>query len=190
MLILKFGLSVKDVSWTSEMKEWTEADCKNVGRSMAIFMRMVQTSDDAVDAWRKNYPQLGNLFQVNGFNEFMVVIATNLLRNNKYGMIFRVSVGAALSTLDGATDIYVITTYYQSNALIGQAHALLAMISINMIFQIIVMLGLLVLNIHNLLLYHRPQVFEYLLRNKNGAAICLRVLSHEPGGLSAMGRRV
>ena len=33
-----------------------------------------------------------------------------------------------MSTFDAATDIYVIATYYQSNALVGQAHALLAMI--------------------------------------------------------------
>ena len=141
MLILRLGFSVKDVSWTSEMKEWTETDCKNVGRSMAIFMRMVQTSEASVDAWRKHYPQLGNLFQVDGFNDFIFVMASNLLRNNKYGMIFRVSVGAALSTLDRATDIYVISTYYQSDKLVGQAHALLAMISTNMFFQILAVLG-------------------------------------------------
>ena len=104
---------------------------------MATFIRFVQTGEASVDAWRKNYPQLDNLFQVDGFNGFMGVITTNLLRNNKYGMIFRVSVGAALSTLDGATDIYVISTYYQSKALVGQAHALLAMISLNMLMQII-----------------------------------------------------
>ena len=131
MLILRFGLSAKVVDWTKETKDWTEADYKNVGKSMAYFMRMVQTGD--FDAWLKHYPQLANLFQVDGFNDFMVVIASNLLRDNKFGMIFRVNVGAALSTVDGATDIYVISTYYQSKALFGQANALLAMISINMI---------------------------------------------------------
>jgi len=46
-------------------------------------------------------------------------IASNILGDNKFGMLFRVSVGAALSTVDAATDIYVITTYYQSKALVG-----------------------------------------------------------------------
>jgi len=44
----------------------------------------------------------------------MNVIASNLLRDNKYGLIFRVSIGAALSTIDAATDIYVISTYVAS----------------------------------------------------------------------------
>ena len=141
MLILRFGFSVKDVDWTHDLQHFSETDCKNVGRSMATLMRMVQTGDAAVDAWRKHYLQLDNLFQVDGFNGFMVVIATNLLRDNKFGMIFRVGLGAALSTLDGARDIYVISTYYQSKALVGQAHALLAMISTNMIIQIVCVLG-------------------------------------------------
>jgi len=40
--------------------------------------------------------------------------------------MFRVSVRAALSTIDAATDIYVITTYYESDSLVGQARALLS----------------------------------------------------------------
>jgi len=123
------------------MKDWTEKDCKHVGRSMAYFLRMFQTGDAAVDAWRINYPQLDELFQVDGFNEFIVMIANNLLRDNKFGMMFRVSIGAALSTLDAVTDIYVITTYFQSKELFGQAIALLAMINTNMLMQIVGVLG-------------------------------------------------
>ena len=58
----------------------------------------------------------------------MLVMANNKLRDNIYGMMFRVCVGALLSTIDAATDIYVITTYYESEELRGQANALLAMI--------------------------------------------------------------
>jgi len=46
----------------------------------------------------------------------MNVIASSLLRENKYGLVFRVFVGAALSTIDAATDIYVISTYVASEA--------------------------------------------------------------------------
>ena len=54
-----------------------------------------------------------------------------------YGMIWRVSVGAALSMLDAATDIYVITKYYNTDGLQGQANAMLAMLATNMGIQII-----------------------------------------------------
>jgi len=67
MLVLRFGVRVQEVSWTSEITDWTEADCRNIGRSMASIIRMVQTGEDAVDAWRSNFPQLEELFQVEGF---------------------------------------------------------------------------------------------------------------------------
>jgi len=114
------------------MRDWMESDCKNVGKSMAYFLRMVQTGNAAVDAWRKNYPQLEELFQVDGFEEFMVIIANNLLRDNKFGMIFRVSVGAVLSTVDAVTDVYVISTYFQSEELVSQAIALLAIVAVHL----------------------------------------------------------
>ena len=104
---------------------------------MATLMRMVQTGEAAVDAWRSHYPQLELLFEgVAGFEPFMVDIANSLLKDNKFGMMFRVGTGAILSTLDAATDIYTITTYYK-NGLGERALALLLMISLNMAAQLI-----------------------------------------------------
>ena len=53
-------------------------------------------------------------------------------------MVFRVSVGAALSTIDAMTDIYVIKTYYDTEGLRGHGNAMLIMISTNLFFQILV----------------------------------------------------
>ena len=76
--------------------------------------------------------------EVHGFNDFMVYIANNTLKDSIYGTAYRVSVGAILSTIDAATDIYVITTYYESNALVGQANAMIAMISTNLAVQLLI----------------------------------------------------
>ena len=46
----------------------------------------------------------------------MLTIANSLLRDSVYGMIYRVCVGAALSTIDAAIDIYVISTYYRRSS--------------------------------------------------------------------------
>ena len=56
-------------------------------------------------------------------------------------MVWRVSVGAALSMLDAVTDIYIISKYYRTEGLRGQANAMLAMIATNMGIQIITVLG-------------------------------------------------
>ena len=133
---------MQDVDWTSDMKDWNGEDCRRVGRSMATVMRMVQTGLMAVDAWKKHYVQLSNLFdEVEGFEDFIVVISNNLLRDNKFGMMFRVGIGAALSTIDAATDVYVVSTYYKSKELVGQANILLAMIIMNMSLQILMVLA-------------------------------------------------
>jgi len=138
MLVFRLGVRVQEVDWTSDMKDWDEEDCRRVGRSMATVMRMVQTGLMAVDAWKKHYVQLNILFdEIEGFEDFIIVIANNLLRDNKFGMVFRVSVGAVLSTIDAATDIYVISTYYQSGELYGQANAMLTMLLVNIIVQLL-----------------------------------------------------
>ena len=124
------------------MVNWNEIDCKRIGRSIVTFMRQSKSAKGALDAWIKHYPQLGVLFEeVDGFHEFISVIANNSLRDNRMGMAFRVSVGAVLSTIDASTDLYVISTYYESTELLWQANALLAMITLNMLSQLIAMLG-------------------------------------------------
>ena len=140
MLILRFGFSVQNVSWTSEMVDWSAEDNQRVGRSMSYFSRMTEQGDAAVGSWRSNFPQLGVLFEVEGFEDFMNVIASNLLRDNKFGLIFRVASGAFLSTLDAVTDVYTISTYYQSEELAGQATSLLVMVSLSMFLQLFIVI--------------------------------------------------
>jgi len=51
-------------------------------------------------------------------------------------MIFRVGLGALLSTTDSVTDVYVILTYYENTDLIMQANVLLAMIMLSLLSQL------------------------------------------------------
>ena len=90
-----------------------------------------------MEAWRLHYTQLRELTELEGVDTFMVDIFSNLLRDSKWGMVLRVSVGAILSMLDAGTDIYTISTYYQSDKLTWQANAMLAMVSINMGVQVL-----------------------------------------------------
>ena len=69
--------------------------------------------------------------------DFMLVFANNLLRDSIYGMVWRVSLGAVLSMVDAVTDIYMISTYYNTEGLNTQANLMLAMIAMNMGLQII-----------------------------------------------------
>ena len=57
-----------------------------------------------------------------------------------YGLVWRVGVGALLSSVDAATDIYVVGKYY-SEGLNTQANAMLGMISANLIIQLLTVLA-------------------------------------------------
>ena len=58
-----------------------------------------------------------------------------------YGMVWRVTIGAALSMMDAVTDLYVISKYFNTEGLRVQANAILAMIATNMGIQIVCVLG-------------------------------------------------
>ena len=90
-----------------------------------------------MEAWRLHYTQLRELTELEGIDTFMVDIFSNLLRDSKWGMILRVSVGALLSMLDAGTDIYTVSTYYTSDKLTWQANTMLTMVSVNMVTQIL-----------------------------------------------------
>ena len=65
----------------------------------------------------------------------MLVFANNLMRDSIYGMVWRVSIGAFLSVIDAATDVYVIALYYTQD-LTEQANVMLSMILVNVGLQI------------------------------------------------------
>ena len=72
----------------------------------------------------------------------LLTISQSLLAllDSIYGMVLRVSFGAALSMLDVITDIYIISKYY-TKGLRGQANAMLAMIVTNIGIQILIVVG-------------------------------------------------
>ena len=74
--------------------------------------------------------------EVDHFEEFMITIANNTVRDSPFGMVVRVSLGAFLSMTVGATDLYVISNYYKHTELHGQANALLIMVSMSMFMQL------------------------------------------------------
>ena len=77
MLVLRFGVGVVGVSDTSTTTNWTEDDCRAVGRSVATLVRERGTGEEAMRAWRIQYRQLKTLYdedEVEGFEEFMLTI--------------------------------------------------------------------------------------------------------------------
>ena len=141
MLVNKLRFSAKEVDFKSRTEDWGEEECRKVGMSMSPYLKDTQTGEAALHGWKLNFPQIETLLdEIEGFEAFMLVITNNLLRDSNYGMVFRVATGAVLSTIDGITDIYVINSYYNSEGLHGQANAMLAMLTTNIIIQLLFVL--------------------------------------------------
>jgi len=137
----KFAFRVQQVDRAIDMKSWGDEECKRVGGSLALFLRKRKTGDTAIDAWRRNYSQLKLLFdEVEGFKDFMLAIAGGMMRDSIYGVVYRVTVGAILSTVDAATDIFVMLNYYYVG-LGTQASVMMSMLSINVVLQVFISLG-------------------------------------------------
>ena len=139
LFVIRFGWRVKTVDWMSSMNSWGDEEAIRLGSSAAVFLRNSQTGAAALSSYRLHYPQMDALFSSDpGLEAFMLTLFKNLLRDSMYGMIFRVFVGAILSTVDAGTDLYVLSTYYKSGKLNGQANMLLCMIGCNMFAQFLV----------------------------------------------------
>ena len=141
MFVNKLRFSAKEVDYRLKTEDWGVEECRKVGMSMSPYLKDTQTGEAALHGWKLNYPQIETLFdEIEGFEAFMLVITNNLLRDSNYGMVFRVATGAVLSTIDGITDIYVINSYYNTDGLHGQANAMLAMLTTNIIIQLLFVL--------------------------------------------------
>ena len=78
----KFGFSVRSIPHNRKIGDWNEEDAMHVGVSLATFIRKRKTGDSGLDAWRRHYSQVNELFDsVGGFEDFMLVFANNLLRD-------------------------------------------------------------------------------------------------------------
>ena len=142
VLIHRLGMRVKFFDWTLEIADWDNDEYRRAGRAIATLVRTRENGKAAVLAWRKEYPQIGAMLDnVEGVEEFMIVIADSLVRDNRIGIAYRVSIGALLSITDTVTDIYVLPTYYQSGELLSQANAMLAMILTSLTVQLFAVFG-------------------------------------------------
>ena len=76
------------------------------------------------------------MFEVEEFDNFIHLIANNLSVDSIYGTVWRVCVGALLSTIDAITDCYVVGTYF-NEGLHGKALTMLSLLSANIFIQLL-----------------------------------------------------
>ena len=67
------------------MKDWNDKDCERIGKSFGASLSKCDSPEAAVEEWRAKFSELDTLFvEVEQFEEFMLIIAKNLNRDQKW----------------------------------------------------------------------------------------------------------
>ena len=75
MLVLRFGVKVLEVDGKTTAKNWTENDCRRIGRAVATMLRERASGKDAMRAWKSQYKAVVVLMDhVDGLEGFMKTI--------------------------------------------------------------------------------------------------------------------
>ena len=115
---------------------------ETIGRGLAMSIATNLTAEAAVDEWILKHAPLQELDrEAAWFRTMLNVIARRLLAEVSWGLKMRVIMGAGLSILDMATDVFVIWRYMGDEETRGYGWTLLCMIMGCMVFQLMIVFG-------------------------------------------------
>ncbi|GMI22407.1 hypothetical protein TeGR_g5792, partial [Tetraparma gracilis] len=119
----------------------SEAEARQMGKSLSKALRARKTADAAVLQWKKQNPSMEALFEKYPWVEEMVeTMGEELLKNAAWGLWFRVITGSGLSMVDLATDINVIFVYFGEEGQEGYGWMMLGMVLASMGLQLALVL--------------------------------------------------
>ena len=125
------------ISSVQNLQNLTQEEALVLGRKFRRHLLNNKEMETAVEAYRLANPLLQPIFdKCPFFGAMLSKIAGKLLTSSSMGLAKRVGLGAALSITDLFSDIMVVLDYYKTGKT-KAANALLAMIGINIFFQLV-----------------------------------------------------
>jgi len=120
----------------------SEREGAEIGAGLAMALAANLTAEAGVDQWMRGSRSLQELDRTEvWFRPLMFVVGKRLLGEVSWGLKLRVCTGAGLSVLDLATDIYIITQYWGSEATKSSATSLLYMVVGSIVCQMLLVLA-------------------------------------------------
>ena len=121
----------------TKLDSLSEKEARRIGRSLISALRLRKTG--GLYQWKTQNKCMVEFFEKRNWAESMMLeVAHELLKTAPWGLAWRVCVGATLSTLDMATDIFVIVGYMRKEETKGYGYSLLWMIIMSMVLQLVV----------------------------------------------------
>jgi len=111
---------------------------RRVGAGLALALATNLTAEAGVDEWIGTYRCLGELDRREAwFRPMLNIVAKRLLGEVSWGLKMRVFMGAGLSIMDMATDIFVILRYMEKDETRGYGWSLLLMVLGSIVLQLL-----------------------------------------------------
>jgi len=116
----------------------SERDGRTIGGGLSSALYVNLTAETGVDEWISKYRALRELDKEEAwFRPMMNVVAERLLGEVSWGLKMRVTIGAGLSVLDLATDVFVIWSYIRKEDTQHYGWILFAMIMGSILLQLL-----------------------------------------------------
>lgn len=114
----------------------SEMEARRIGRNLSPALRARKTAEAGLYQWQHQNTSMMELFEKYPWMEaMMLVIAKDVVTMAPWGLLWRVCSGAALSTVDMVSDIYVISKYLGDVETSKYGHSMIMMISLSLFFQ-------------------------------------------------------
>ena len=117
----------------------SQKEARRIGHSLPTALRARKTAKAGLFQWQNQNPAMVELFEKHEWAEHMMLgIAQAVLEQAPWGVVWRVSFGAFMSTLDIVSDVYVIVLYLNSEKQSHFASLLGFCIGMSMFMQLVV----------------------------------------------------
>jgi len=136
------GKWVMSGSVSTKLECLSEMEARKIGRSLMPALKQRKTAISGLHQWKMQNLSMVELFERYDWVESMLLeVAQEVMKTAPWGLMWRVSTGAALSVLDIITDVVVIVGYMGKEETRGYGYSLLWMLVGSMVLQLVLVFG-------------------------------------------------
>jgi hypothetical protein len=126
---------------STKLENLSNREAMQIGRSFSVPLRARKSAQAGCDVWINEYPALVFLAKSERFFvAFAQTVGQRKIETAPWGLFWKVGVGAVLSVLDVATDVYAIANFTLRRKE-GYARAVIAGVSVSIAIQLLIVYG-------------------------------------------------
>ncbi len=131
---LNMSMSIK-----TKLECLSEKEARQIGKNLIPALKARKNPAAGLAQWIRDHQSMAELIEIYPwFEVLMLEIAKGIVRSAPWGLMWRVSIGAFLSTMDLVTDIIMVVTFLRRDDEATFGIALISMVCMCVFFQLVV----------------------------------------------------